>query len=134
MAIDRGGIENESVKDKIFSLIDQLAEKLGTTGEALWKITVKQAYVSAIYSLLKVAIVIICLPILLKFTENHYNSFILSSEGVSMIAVIISTIWVGYAIIVYETFNRHIGNFIDGMFNPEYWALTDITNKINELR
>lgn len=110
-------------------LVEQLAQKLGTTAEYLWGILVKQAPISATIDLIYFVIIVISGIILFKIhqylgkeTETTNSIYCEKGENVAVPMVIAAMIWVICFIICFFS----IGNIINGFFNPEYWALKEI--------
>lgn len=120
------------MNEEVIKLIEQLAQKLGTTSEYLWSVLLTQAQISAIMSLSYVIFCIISGLILLKF---HLNYSKIDDDGyskyddykhVQIIMIISSLIWV--TLFILAIFN--IENIITGFINPEYWALSEILHQI----
>ncbi len=119
-------------------LIEQLATKLGTTVEFLWGILIKQAFVSACFSLGYVLFVIIYGVIIFKLHLKFSNETVketkygkdtvcdYDNDSFIIPMVVFFTIWVGFAIGALCS----IYNVFLGFFNPEYWALNEILNTI----
>jgi ABC-type phosphate transport system permease subunit len=117
-------------------LIEQLAQKLGTTSEYLWRILLKQAAVDATTTLIQFLAVILFGITLWKihkklmkkvsddkYAETGYDKY---EEG-AIVPMILST--VVFAILFIICFCC-IGDIINGYFNPEYWALKTVLNSI----
>lgn len=113
-------------------LLKQLAAQLGTTTEYLWRVLVNQAHIDAIITIIQsiflLTISIIILKLHLKFIKkdasgrtSYYNSEALT-VAMSMVAI------VGVVFIFVVVLN--IDEIINGFFNPEYWALEHILNKV----
>lgn len=117
-------------------LLQQLAQKMGTTVQYLWGILLKQAPIDATITLFQFFIVGILSFLLYKAHrrllkpiesddklsyryDNGYDKYN-ASAGVPMIigAIILVTL------IMVCLFS--IGDVINGYFNPEYWALNRI--------
>lgn len=119
--------------NKVEVVLRELAAQLGTTAEYLWTVLVKQAVVESIYGvviwLLFLTIFSTCLKYLSKnFTRGFVNSkepdpfiftlviFCLVAGGISLLSML-----VGVAC---------IGDIVTGFINPEYYALTQILEKL----
>jgi len=121
------------MNDQTTKLLEQLAQKLGTTAEYLWGVLIKQAFVSAVTDLIYFIIVLIAgfglfklHKFLAKSNENGdciYEDW----EEVSIPPMILfAIIW---AILFIACFFS-IGNIINGFLNPEYWALSEILDTL----
>jgi len=123
------------MNEQTTKLIEQLAQKLGTTTEYLWTVLLKQAPISAMIDLMYLFIVTIMGIGLYKlhkyFTketgERKESLYEDNSELVIPVMVVLIVIWVICFIACFFS----IGNIISGFFNPEYWALEKVLNIIN---
>lgn len=114
-------------------LIEQLAQKLGTTSEYLWQVLVNQAQISATTTLIQTLLIIIGSILLyrlhvnfLKETNKRDSIYYRYEEAVSIpmgIAAFVMTILIVVAFLC-------VDDIINGYFNPEYWALNKILNTI----
>ena len=118
-------------------LIEQLANKLGTTSEYLWGVLIHQAPVDATITLIQIIISIILSIILYKAhiklskrkdyggynKENGYHHY----QEIAAIPMFLFGIFVMMLLII-SFFNIDI--VINGYFNPEYWALNKVLNII----
>lgn len=114
-------------------LIEQLAQKLGTTTEYLWSILIKQASISAITDLMYCIFVIISGFILLKVhmylgseKDGKDSIYYEKEEAVWIPMAIALAIWV----IMISIALCSVHNIVNGFFNPEYWALNKILSSI----
>lgn len=114
-------------------LLEQLANKLGTTSEYLWGVLLKQAPIAATTRLIQTILVIISGVILLKVhqrllkVENPNDVYSRSlyekhGEFASIPMVICLLIFSIFFIFTIGCF----GTIINGYFSPEYWALKEI--------
>lgn len=115
-------------------LIEQLAEKLGTTSEYLFSILVKQAQVDSICSIILLVLLLICdyvaIRLHIKFSaplpddpinDNLYDKYEL---GIVMVML-------GVILPIATLFSlSNASNIIAGFYNPEYWALNYILQSI----
>lgn len=119
-------------------LIESLAQKLGTTSEYLWGVLLKQAYVAAtvtlIQTILTIAFGVVLYKLHKKFSKkrstnnsSYSNSLYYKHEEALVIPMIIGAlIWTIFFIAAFLCF----GDIINGYFNPEYWALEQVLDKI----
>jgi len=114
-------------------LIEQLAQKLGTTAEYLWSVLVAQAKVEAIIGIALVSSTIL-LTVLLIYLHNKFSkesneemSIYYDKEEIVIIPMVIGAITVFILIIASLC---SIGTIITGLTNPEYWALKEVLNSI----
>jgi hypothetical protein len=118
------------MNEQTTKLIEQLAQKLGTTAEYLWTVLLKQAPISAMIDLVYLVIVTImgvglyklhkyCIKETDEYGENIYEN---KGELVIPVMVILAIIWAIFFIVYFFSF----GNIINGFFNPEYWALKEV--------
>lgn len=110
-------------------IIEQIAQKLGTTAEYLWAVLIKQAPVDATVSLVQV-IATVCISVFLwrlhvKLSnpdhqlnyDDNFSSSILMGGALSVCFILL--------LVAFFT----IPDIINGYFNPEFWAIDYITNK-----
>jgi multisubunit Na+/H+ antiporter MnhG subunit len=121
-------------------LIEQLAKQLNTTVEHLWSVMIRQASVSAYIDM--VTIVVLGITLLLAVYGLHkFYSYWSKKEGetdpmdwrspihavgylICVSAVI--AVGVGFVICTFTT----IPTIITRLINPEYWALTQILERL----
>lgn len=123
-----------SVKDVVNSLmpyLEQAAEKLGTTAQYLWALQVKQAYVVAFQYLISYVVFGLGWYWLIKFAkymfekdDDCYNPRRYQREdGLAIIGFFTGLIFVVISIIYFlSTFQT----VLTMLFNPEYWALSEV--------
>jgi phosphotransferase system glucose/maltose/N-acetylglucosamine-specific IIC component len=118
------------MNEQTTKLIEQLAQKLGTTAEYLWTVLVKQAPISAATDALYFILVIIGGIFLWKLHkylskergEYKHSIYYDEEENVTIPMFIAVIIWAILFIVCFSS----IGNIINGFFNPEYWALKEV--------
>ena len=117
------------MNEQTTKLIEQLAQKLGTTSEYLWTVLLKQAPISAAIDALYFILVIIGGIIIYrvhkylgKETDDKYSIYYVKEGFVAIPMIFAAMIW---AICFIACFFS-IGNIINGFFNPEYWALKEV--------
>ncbi len=111
------------MEKEIIKLIEVLADKLGTTTIYLWKILVKQAFISGITDIIQYIIIIIATIWLTKFTKRKVKDDMEDYE-----IVITCAMWIVMALLLIIAFFS-IGTTITAFTNPEYWALEQLTKK-----
>lgn len=118
-------------------LIEQLANKLGTTTEYLWSVLLKQAYIQSVITIFQFFIIWIFGYFLLKIHKklssdsgygagNRYGGYEHYGDY-AVIPMFISAIVFAFLVIV-AFFS--IESVFYGLFNPEYWALNKILDTI----
>lgn len=120
--------------EQLTPLLERLAEKLGTTVDHLWLVTVNQAHVYVISWLLYLAIAVLSFGGLVymarlyeKFSENIMGDDWRST--CTMIgAIVFGILAIGITIHHMVTFE----DFITAIYNPEYWALKEILNQLTK--
>lgn len=118
------------MNDQTMKLVEDLAQKLGTTAEYLWQVLLKQAPISATINLLYFLLVIISGVVLYKLhrhfsktVENGNYSIYDDREEVVIVPMLIGCLVWGVLFIVCLIC---LGGTINGFVNPEYWALDKI--------
>lgn len=116
------------MNDKLTQLLEQLAAKLGTTAEYLWKVLIAQGRISATTSLIVLILTVLYSVLVwkthmrfLKPTKD-YDSLYDENEGFIPIMAVMT----GALIIMAIWSLSDISNIINGYFNPEYWALKEV--------
>lgn len=122
--------------DKTSKLIEQLAVKLGTTAEYLWTILLKQAKISAINDIIFLSVSLLFGFILFRihryllkerkvggYEESYYHKY----EEAAILPMVIFTVAFTITFIISLS---SISNIINGLLNPEYWALKEILDTI----
>jgi hypothetical protein len=111
--------------DKIAHLLEELANKLGTTIEHLWNILIHQAYVEAFKNIAIIAFFIIAEMIIFKYVikYNKGKRFEEIDDDFGFIAVLLFIVILVFIIVI--TLNL-VPETVDAIFNPEYWALNHI--------
>jgi hypothetical protein len=116
-------------------LLEKLADKLGTTSEYLWSVLLKQAPIYATFTLIQTLFLLFAgwglwkvqQKLLSKPEKSHYNSYYDKyEEGAVIPMIIISFVWIALMSIYFINFD----SIINGYFNPEYWALTEILKSL----
>ena len=111
------------MKEKLMSMLDVLAEKLGTTTELLWSVLVKQAEIeSYIWLSWLLAWLFLFSILVLIFIKAAYTGKKQNWEmwGCWYIGVTAS-ICIGITVIAFC-----YSQYLIAAYNPEYWALNEI--------
>lgn len=128
------------MNEQTAKLIEQLAQKLGTTTEYLWSVLLKQAPIDATTSLFQIILVVLFGVTLFKihkklsvevketettrrYTQTGYDKHELAAIIPMVIALII------FIVLLVASFFL-INDIVNGFFNPEYWALERILHKV----
>ena len=125
--------EETKMNDKTEALIRELAEKLGTTGENLWSVLVRQAPITGAIDLLVVvawafAVVWAFRLVRAKTTKpmpteaDRYPR----AEWQNEVAFAAWALWVFMAIMVAVIGGASLSGTIGALVNPEYWALKQV--------
>jgi hypothetical protein len=127
------------MNEETLALIDKLATKIGTTGEHLWGVLLKQAPISSTIELLILLSTVFFTYRFSKYVRKHTKRY--NEEGgynaecwceevrmVSLIALGCSY----FGIILYLMFG--FTDMLSGFFNPEYWAFLKITSLVSGLK
>lgn len=114
-------------------LIEQLAQKLGTTSQYLWSVLVNQAKFDALTTLFQFAILAVVGYIILKvhrrlsaLATDRYSTY----GGNDAYGTLMTVVAIVYCLLLIVAFFS-LDSVINGFFNPEYWALHKILNTIN---
>jgi len=119
-------------QEQLVPLLRELAEKLGTTVDHLWGVTVAQASANGMFYLCWLLLLTTTVIVLFCFSKKWYKKA-KGSEGwkreqvspylAYMPFVFLFVIWaIAFPKIVYQ--------LITAFYNPEYWALQNILNLI----
>jgi nitrate reductase gamma subunit len=116
--------------EKIASLIEKLATKLGTTAEYLWGVLIKQAAISATVDILFASIIITGIVFYTKWLFKRTNDpdyDIDDHDGAIALGIVGGVLsLIGIIILLFC-----IQNIFTGYFNPEYWALKTVFDAID---
>lgn len=124
------------MNDNTAKLLEQLAQKLGTTTEYLWRVLLKQAPISATTTLLQIFLILlfgwglwkIHKRLLKKSGDGNYSENLYEEWGmVAMFPMILGALIFGIMLMI-SLFS--ISDVVNGYFNPEYWALKEVLNSL----
>jgi hypothetical protein len=119
------------VDEKTYALLKELSEKLGTTGEHLWGVLVRQAQISGIAELLVIvawwSISFLGLKFIIKKTTrikdtDGYSIAEWEGEG----AFFAWCGWSMYTAIILVLSGVEVVTIAGALLNPEYWALKQL--------
>lgn len=116
-------------------LLEQLAQKLGTTSEYLWKVLLKQAPIDATVNLIQIMLIMLFGLVLYKIhrrlmkEDANNDTGYYKYEEMAAIPMIIGG--VVFAIMFIWAFCC-IGDVVNGYFNPEYWALNKVLSSVKQ--
>lgn len=120
------------MNEQTTQLIEQLAQKLGTTTEYLWGILVKQAPISAITNLTFFILMVISGVLLYKlhrylgtYQEKLRDSVYGDLDELAIVPMfVVVVIWcISFLVAMFS-----LGGVVNGFFNPEFWALKEVLN------
>lgn len=121
------------MKNQTTELLEKLAVQLGTTAEYLWSVLIVQARISAITDLIFLILAIVSGYFLYrthlylgKEGEDMHSIYDRKDEAVIIPMFVGIIIWAIFFLVMFFS----IGSIINGLFNPEYWALNKILNSI----
>lgn len=125
--------------EKTETLLRELAEKFGTTGEHLWGVMVRQAYISGVTDLFVMlawlALFIIVFYVLYRKTkkpepteDNKYPSAPINDDGA---VIALWGVYAAVAALFALGFGLSLSGIIGALMNPEYWALKQLLTAVN---
>ena len=118
------------MNEQATKLLEQLAQKLGTTVEYLWGVLIQQAQVAAFinlgYSVVLIITWIMGIKLHFYFGKNgKYDDYDTGAIYIGiMVAFAITLVLTSIAMFFF------LGNIVTGFVNPEYWALKQVLNLI----
>lgn len=115
-------------------LLQQLAEKMGTTTEYLWSVLLKQAPIDSTTTLIQIALVVlfgyVIYKLHLKFSKKKEDGYSNEYDNNPQIEILMFVSVCIFGILAIASFFC-IQSVINGYVNPEYWALKQILDTIN---
>lgn len=119
--------------DKTTALIENLAEKFGTTAELLWGVLLRQAPISGTIDLVIVIVMVLSAVVLVRFVKGKTTKPAQTEDERYPCAewrdedavVAWAATWV-YLIITASVVICAAHEIVAAFFNPEYWALSQI--------
>lgn len=124
LIVTRIPLWSKTMEEKIFSMLDVLAEKLNTTVEHLWAVLVNQAPIEGVSYLLVTGIAFIVGVCSLRFACKLFDRADFDNGNNEVISFVISLV-IGVICVIgsIATFFSEFLNIAGAFFNPEYWAL-----------
>lgn len=113
------------MNDRTTQLLQQLAEKLGTTTQYIWTVLVNHARISAVFSIIEC---FICLSVIIftGFMYKKYKSVGTANEIFITAAILLTII----SIVALFGIVLSVRNIINALLDPKYWALEHIIDLI----
>lgn len=115
------------MNDKTADVLQSLAEKLGTTGDYLWNVLLKQAPIYAVTSTVEILLTVALtygfvksIPQAKKFLDGDYD--ILAGIYLIVAGLVL-------AMLIVAAFFT-VGNIATAILNPEYWALDKVLSAL----
>ena len=115
---------------EIAPLLEKLAEKLGVTVEYLWKVLLKQAFISFVTDLIQYALLVIMSVIVWKIAKKVHRE-IENAVWDEIAYLPLGGVIMGILILWIMVFSC-IPTTITALINPEYWALDKILSQIKK--
>lgn len=109
--------------------LQQIADKLGTTASELWKLLIKQAYVTGITNIISYVAIILAIFGLFKFWVwmcKPFDEYSKNYEEYCVLSVIMGFVSVGLGMSAIVFLTTSIKETITIFVNPEYWALSQL--------
>ena len=105
-------------------LLEQLAQKLGTTSEYLWTILVSQAHLDAWHKLIMLMLSVLAFILITRLNLRAYSKGEYLDQyddltprcGWAIVSTIVTLAFLIYGLSV-------ISDILSGFFNPQFWAL-----------
>lgn len=115
------------MNEQTTKLIEQLAQKLGTTAEYLWSVLVKQAHTEVIIFFTVLGITIIGTVLsayLFKYVQKFWSDE--KAPASAWISLVFGII-IGICVLVGTISTiANVSDVISAITNPEYWALKQV--------
>lgn len=114
-------------------VIQQLAEKLGTTSEYLWAVLIKQAPIAGAIVLAYYAVTVLALVLLWRFRAaiaSGVQAAFDHGEGSAALAIVAGTVFGILALIWGISCLLAFENMLTAFLNPEYWALDKVLSTV----
>ena len=120
------------MNEEISTVVRELANELGTTVEYLWGVLVAQAPIYMVGSLLAHSVLIIISIFILRFLYKFIKYPPDSWDEEYIMGTIIGATVVSCVMTIFPILSLIISipTYITIIFNPEYWALQQILDKL----
>ncbi len=109
---------NEAVA-KLLPYLDKLAEKIDTTGAVIWEALLRQAFVLCVSYIIQTIILTVFTYFFVKAYTKIKGDYDYLEVAYSIFAVVLAVVW------IFAFFE--ITDVVTRLFNPEYWAIKEIT-------
>lgn len=121
----------KNMNDQTAKLLEQLASKMGTTSEYLWSILLRQAPIESTITLIQVILIMGVGVVLFKCHKHFMNdkndmSYYEKEETLGIPMILAAVIWFIFFLAAIVCLDE----IINGYFNPEFWALDYIMDKL----
>lgn len=120
--------------EELTPILEQLAEKLGTTTDYLWAVLLKQAPISAATNLLYFVLLILVGVVMWKthrkasLKVGGVSAYDELSAEMLVFMIFMLIIW---AARLFWCLPFSLNTVVAGFLNPEYWALSEVMSLIN---
>lgn len=114
----------ELAAEKMTTLLQELAVKLGTTAEHLWGVLLKQAPISGIVDLILILCFVSAWVTVFNIVQKNYRNW----EDVQKFAAWLVGGVISIYIVTFVLFKTE--GIVTAFLNPEYWALSEILSKL----
>jgi ABC-type Fe3+ transport system permease subunit len=121
------------MNDQLQKALTELANKLGTSVQYLWKVLVSQAKTNAITDILMWVVLLLSGFVLYflhkrfsktneedRYSSSHYDN----NEPTQWIMAILGICWLVLLIACFVL----VPDLVSSLFNPQYWALKEIVH------
>jgi RsiW-degrading membrane proteinase PrsW (M82 family) len=106
-------------------LLQQLAEKLGTTVEHLWQVLIAQARVEAItHSIIFASLFVVIVALWAFLISKEFKD----DDG--DVVVVVCGFLAGGTLLYFLILCLEITNIVTGFYNPEYFALKQVLRQL----
>ena len=132
-------MKEKTMNEQTQKLIEQLANKFGTTSEYLWSVLVKQAPITATIELIQTILLLFVGWILYKVhikllsqppKQDYWKSYYEKYDAGAIAPMALITL--GWGVLMMVCFCA-FSTILSGLFNPEFWAL-DYIMKVTTTR
>lgn len=114
------------MKNETTILLEKLAAQMGTTAEYLWAVLIRQAPISATVDLVLALIFLTITWLYVRFGIKKWQRIYDEDWGLGYAAGGIIVVILFFCAII------SIPGIINGYMSPEYWALKEVLNTIQE--
>lgn len=112
---------------ELIEMLKQLGEKMGTTGEHLWTVLIKQQPINSLIDVFSISVLTLISWKLYQWVKTQEN--IMDHPVLPFLFC-----WVIFCLILYLSFIFCLPTIIAGFFNPEYSAMQDLFNMVDTIK